>query len=79
MSFAYGDADKKKRNECLRKAVESDWPSAMINYGLYLYYGDGMPKNKAKAMECFRKCARQTDDLESSATAKEILRELGKQ
>lgn len=76
ISFAYGDADKKTRNEYLRKSAELGFPDALINYGLYLFYGDGMPKNEKKAKEYFRKCAQQSDNPEASAEAKEIMKEI---
>lgn len=77
LSFAYGDSDKKMRNEYLRKAAELGFPDALINYGLYLYYGDGIPKDENKAKEYLRKCAQQSDNPEASAKAKEIIKEIG--
>ena len=77
LSFAYGDADKKMRNEYLRKAAELEFPDALINFGLYLYYGDGIPKDEKKAKEYLRKCAQQSDNPEASAKAKEIIKEIG--
>ena len=75
ISYAYGDADKKSRNEYLLKAVDLGLPEALINYGIFLYYGDGMSVNEKKAKECFRRCAQQSDN--PGVSAKAILKEIG--
>ena len=68
---------RKCATSILRKAAELGFPDALINYGLYLYYGDGIPKDENKAKEYLRKCAQQSDNPEASAKAKEIIKEIG--
>ena len=67
-----GRKDPEKAVECYKRATElSDRTLAWYNLGMAYAYGNGVPKNRDKAIECLRHAAKFDDK------AKEVLKQLG--
>ena len=45
--------------ELIKKAADAGFPTAIHNYGVMLYYGDGVKKDVDEAIKLFRECAKQ--------------------
>lgn len=67
-----GRKDPEKAVECYKRATElSDRTLAWYNLGMAYAFGNGVPKNRDKAIECLRHAAKFDDK------AKEVLKQLG--